>query len=289
MENFIELKIEDLKILKHKFNDDYPLHISTISTLETFIERFQKYPEWAQKVKFFSLQDDWNICGSFIMVIGGKRVYFNTLEDFPQPKLKLALITMDFEDKITFINIRDGLRHLLLDCLRYQHFEIVSDIGTRSILFTKEFLKQIDLKVPEGFILAPLRKEHVDKINDAWKGKCDGSRELIENAIELNTSMGAYHKADGALVAWNMRFDTGAMSVGGIDNRFKGQVLGRYAILGLAKEICNQFDTDVFFEIVHGNELAVALSKGFTIIDTQSWVSALRKKYLDKFPIWGHL
>lgn len=289
MDNFIELKIKELKCLKDKFKVDYTLHLSTISTIEMFITRFSKHPHWLHKVKFYSYQNDWQDCGSFILILnGGEQVYFNTLEEFPHYKFKRAIIAFEFNNKTTFINIRDGLRHLLSDIIRIHHFDIIKDISTRSLLLSKASMRNVELDIPEEFYLSSLKVEHAEKINNAWKGKFNGSKQLIIDAITLNTSMGIFRKSDDYLVGWNMRFDTGAMSVGAIDKKFEGFQLARLAILGLAKKICDKFDTDVFFEVVHGNEIALNLTRYLVVIDTQSWISVIRKKTAN-YAIWGHL
>lgn len=141
-----KIPVAQLFELKELYKFDWPLHISTVSTIQLFIDRFGKYPEWAEKVTFLSFGEDWRTSGAFIM-INGSRVFFNTLEAYPFVKLKNSLTRMSFEsDIVTFVNIRDGLRVVLLDLIRVHHFEIISDIATKSYLMRKDGLVNIEIK-----------------------------------------------------------------------------------------------------------------------------------------------
>lgn len=141
-----KIPIERLPELRDSYKVDYPLHISTISTIQLFIDRFAKYPQWIDRVSFWSLNDDWHTCGAFIMT-HDYRIYFNTLEDFPFDNLRKALIKIDLKDDITtFVNIRDELRPLLIDVIRVHHCEIISDFGSRSYRLEKDALLQLELE-----------------------------------------------------------------------------------------------------------------------------------------------
>lgn len=137
MEHLTKIPVEDLPTLRDLYKAEHPLHVSTFSTIQLFIERFEKHPEWVEKVCFLSLNDDWRKTGTFVMT-NSSRVFFNTLEMHPFNHLRQALLLMEFNDKITFVNIRDALRPLVLDIIRIHHFEIASDIGTRSFLMPRE-------------------------------------------------------------------------------------------------------------------------------------------------------
>ena len=81
------------------------------------------------------------------------------------------------------------------------------------------------------------------------------------------------------------------MGIGSVDPNFGGNRYGHTAVLGLAVKIAKEFDTDVHFEIVNGNHQALESAKrgSLHLIDTQSWVSARRKKKSAKYPLWGNL
>ena len=143
MSELSKISIEDLSILKDLYKVDYPLHISTYQTIQLFIERFAKHPNWLERVSFWSCGDSWKVHGHFIMFYS-YRIYFNTLEAFPFPRLKQTLLLAEFTDKTTFVNIRSELRQLTLDMVRIHHFQIVSDVGTKSFLLPKQML--LDMK-----------------------------------------------------------------------------------------------------------------------------------------------
>lgn len=109
MESLSRIPIEQLAELRNLYKTDWPLHISTHSTIQLFIDRFAKFPRWIDKVTFLSLRDDWRTCGAFIM-IHETRIFFNTLESYPFNKLKKALMLIQVDDVMTFVNIRDNLR-----------------------------------------------------------------------------------------------------------------------------------------------------------------------------------
>lgn len=81
------------------------------------------------------------------------------------------------------------------------------------------------------------------------------------------------------------------MGVGQSDPSFAGNRLGHLAVLALAVKIANEFDSDVHFEVVHGNsgaEKSVRLSD-LTLVDTQSWINVKKREKLRSLPMWGHL
>lgn len=146
METLITIPESQLPKLKDLYKVDWPLHITTHSTIELFIERFVKHPEWKAKVRFLSFRDDWRTTGSFVMIIEN-RIFFNTLESFPFNSVKKALVLTDFEDKMMFVNIRDALRPVILDIVKIHHLKVVSDIGTTCFKMPKEELLTLQLEL----------------------------------------------------------------------------------------------------------------------------------------------
>lgn len=144
MEELINIPIEELPELRDLYKVNWPLHVSTHSTIQLFIDRFKNFPEWIRKVFFLSFKD-WKAHGAFVMTIGN-RIFFNTLEKFPFDILRRALMLIDLDDKTTFVNIRDSLRCIVLDLLRIHHLEVVSDIGTKSFIIPRESLLDLDFE-----------------------------------------------------------------------------------------------------------------------------------------------
>lgn len=145
MESLENISVENLPDLRDIYKIDWPLHIATHSTLQVFIDRFAKFPEWIKKVQFLSLNDVWRSSGAFIMV-HENRVFFNTLEAFPFSCLRKLLLILDLGETVTFVNIRDSLRSVLFDTIRIQHFEVISDIGSKSFLMAKEIMQRMEIE-----------------------------------------------------------------------------------------------------------------------------------------------
>lgn len=145
MESLKKIQIEHLIELKGLYKIDWPLHITTCSTIQNFLDRFRRYPEWIKRVSFFSINEEWKQFGTFVM-INENRIFFNTLESFPFKNLRKTLLLFNFEEKLQLVNIRDALRPVVADLIRIHHLEVISDIGTKCFLMSKENLKQIEVE-----------------------------------------------------------------------------------------------------------------------------------------------
>lgn len=141
------IPVEHLPKLRDSYTLDWPLHISTHSTVQVFIGRFAKHRECADKVKFLSLENDWSSCGAFIMT-HENRIFFNTLEKFPFERLWRALLMLEFDEDtdMTLVNIRDALRPLIFQMVRVHHLKIVCDIGTKCYILPKTDLQKLDVQ-----------------------------------------------------------------------------------------------------------------------------------------------
>lgn len=139
-----KLEIKNLRNLKELYEINYPKHLNTTSTIQVFIERFERFPQYSERVEFFVNDDDsWKSNGVFILIIDGIKIYFDSLEDAPYSTLKSALMSLKMNETATFINISDRLRVLLLDIIRIRHLKIIHDIGTTAFLMQKEFLMEL--------------------------------------------------------------------------------------------------------------------------------------------------
>lgn len=145
MEILEKIPVESLPILKDIYKIDYPLHVVTQSTIQVFIDRIKKTPNWDNQMQFLSFENVWKTNGAFIMV-QENRVFFNTLEEFPFKTLRRMLLNLELDDKVVFINIRDDLRSVIFDTIRINHFEVVSDIGSKSFLMPKEVLQTLTVE-----------------------------------------------------------------------------------------------------------------------------------------------
>ncbi|CRL01454.1 CLUMA_CG014315, isoform A [Clunio marinus] len=290
MEKLKVISLKDLPKLRDLYKASWPLHCATHSTIQVFVDRFEKHPKWMEKVKFLCFGESWIRVGAFVMIYEN-RVFFNTLESFPYDELKKLLLRVEMPDMAAFVNIRDSLRSLLFDVIRIHHLEVISDIGTKSYLWPKQLLDKVEPEIPSNIELKPIRHEDLEKINSLWSGKFKDSEKFLEELIKYNPSVGVYNKK-GEILAWNMRLDSGSMGVGQVDSNHCGNAYGRVAIFGLAKKIAQDFNSDVHFEILHGNTLVQAIiEKAFYLhlIDTQSWILTKKKMKVKYAPMWGHL
>lgn len=81
------------------------------------------------------------------------------------------------------------------------------------------------------------------------------------------------------------------MGVGQVDESNQGNFYGHIAVAALSLEIAKNYNSDVHFEIVHGNfgaEKSARLNE-LQLIDTQSWISVRKRNKLTAAPLWGHL
>lgn len=140
-----KIPVNQLSKLSELYKVDWPLHITTYSTIRLFIDRFKNHPQWINKVDFLSFKDDWRTHGAFIM-LHENRIFFNTLEPFPFNNLQRALCLLQFNEILTFVNIRDALRLVVEDVIRIQHLEVLSDIGTKCFRLLKEDLNQLTIE-----------------------------------------------------------------------------------------------------------------------------------------------
>lgn len=142
--NIVEISVDQLPELRDLYKKDWPLHIATYSTIQVYLDKAKKLQS-LKKIHFVSFEGFWRKSGAFVMQ-DENRVYFNTLEDFPFDGLKRLLLLIEFSDAIALINIRDLLRPLIFDLIRFHHFEVISDIGTKSFFLSKEMLRNLEIK-----------------------------------------------------------------------------------------------------------------------------------------------
>lgn len=152
MENICKIPIDRLDHLRDIYKIAYPSHIVTCSTIQLFIDRFKKHPEWIERVSFLSLNDDWIKNGTFVMICDS-RIFCNTLEPSPYESLRQALLSLELDDEMTFVHLRDELRTVIFDVIRIQYFEVISDIGTKCYLLPKESLKNMMIGYGFGYAM----------------------------------------------------------------------------------------------------------------------------------------
>lgn len=125
---------QSLPSLKKLYEVDHPLHAITTIAIHHFIERFKKKPEWEEKVKFWSLNDNWEKTGTFAMVnTNDNHILINTLESWPYESLRKTLDLLNYDQPMVFVGFRDIFRPVVFDAVRVQNLEITFDTGTKNI------------------------------------------------------------------------------------------------------------------------------------------------------------
>lgn len=64
-----EISLENLQKFKQRFKVDHVKHVAILLTIDTFIYRFEKFPELRDKAKIFAATDDWENDGNFFMTV----------------------------------------------------------------------------------------------------------------------------------------------------------------------------------------------------------------------------
>lgn len=140
-----KLSASDLLKFKDFYKVNWPLHIATYSTLDIFARRFEKHPEWAERVNFYGVQGEPEHFKTVIMIHSGDKVFFDTLEAFPYDNVRRALLVVDLGHKFTFINVRDCFRPLLLDVIRVRRLEICHENGSRNYMFPYKSSRELEV------------------------------------------------------------------------------------------------------------------------------------------------
>lgn len=144
MAHLLKIDKPDLHHLKSLYQRDWPLHASSYAIVDHFIDRFDKQPEWEEKVKFWTLNDSWKATGTFAMVNDNdQHIFFNTLEDPPYGSMSRTLELLNMEEEKVFIAFRDIFRPMIHDVIRVQNLEKTFDTGTRLVYRSKEGLQDL--------------------------------------------------------------------------------------------------------------------------------------------------
>lgn len=132
----------DLHIYRRLYQLKWPKFLVTCGLLDHFIDRFQKFPEWEEKVQFLKLGGDEINDGTFVF-INGQHVYFDTLEEAPFDILNSVMNQLDYSEEKVFIGVRDVFRPFLDNLIRVHHLERTFDLGTRCLLMYTELTPEM--------------------------------------------------------------------------------------------------------------------------------------------------
>jgi hypothetical protein len=142
----VKITSSELKELKERFKIDWPLHVITYNTLENFIERFAKFPEWEEKVTFWSLNGDQSFA-SFVMINAHTdSIFFNTLESEPYTEVKSILQLIEYTDKMVFLNVRSIFQQLVKDVMKKLKMQLTYEGVFNCFLMPKERFKNLEIE-----------------------------------------------------------------------------------------------------------------------------------------------
>jgi hypothetical protein len=139
----------DLPIYRRLYQLKWPKYLVTCGLLDHFIDRFQKFPEWEEKVQFLKLEGS-EINDATFVFINEQHIYFDTLEEPPFDKLNSLMNKLDYSEEKVFIGVRDAFRPFLDDLIRIHHLERTFDLGTRCMLTIVKMTPEILRVVKEG-------------------------------------------------------------------------------------------------------------------------------------------
>lgn len=145
MNGLLRISKKFLPHLRDIYKTEWPLHAVSYAAIDHFIRRFEKHAQWEEKVKFWTLNNDWRITGTFAMVNDNdQHILFNTLESYPYPTLRRTLELLDYEQEKVFICFNDIFRPVVLDVMRVNNLESTFDSGSRITYWPRE---KLDLEI----------------------------------------------------------------------------------------------------------------------------------------------
>lgn len=62
-----KIQFQDLTTLRDLFKIEWPKHIISYATIQTVIKKCEKNPKYFEDIKIWSLNNDWNSDGTFII------------------------------------------------------------------------------------------------------------------------------------------------------------------------------------------------------------------------------
>lgn len=130
-----ELTIEEIKFLQDLYKVDWPKFVPTFALLSHFIERFEKHPEWREKVHFSTINEDSLKCGTFLMIYCNYIVHFNSLEGVPHTNLEKLLNELDFSEEKKFCAMDVNHVHIVEKMVKSQNLEKLLDESSKCTLY----------------------------------------------------------------------------------------------------------------------------------------------------------
>lgn len=129
-----KLTIDEIKFLQNLYKVNWPKFVPTFGLLGHFIERFEKHPEWQEKVHFLTVNADSLESGTFLMNYCNYVVMFNSLEAAPYANLEKLLNVLDFteEKQLWAMEVHHG--QVVEKLVKSQNLEKLFDEGSKCTL-----------------------------------------------------------------------------------------------------------------------------------------------------------
>lgn len=130
-----------LPIYRDAFKRNLPKSTVSVGLLDYYIDRFNKHPEWENKVHFYGAKDSKNQIdeqANFVVTLGsfGQFIYFDSLADTPDKILLPILNELDYKDDKVFVAIQDEFRNLMHAVIDAHSLEKVYDSRAKIITIT---------------------------------------------------------------------------------------------------------------------------------------------------------
>jgi hypothetical protein len=251
----------------------WPLRAPTAALILNHINRVKKFPEFEQKTEFLSLSDEPEVDGT-IIVKNGSKVYFDTLEAAPFPRLERAVNLMNFESETAFVSIRDSYRPILFNLMGTKKLEKTWGSNTRCFFRSAKFALSLpEFPPPEGFEIKPLTDEHAKELSEEMFGNTNGSLEYVTSLIKYKQSVGIF-TTEGELAAWCFGIDYGTLGTQFTKEHFARSGLGVTTVVEMSKKVSADENVDIIWHVAHSNPKAMGIAKKFdaAVCDDYTWM-----------------
>jgi len=143
MDKLIKLTNKSVPALMELYKGaSYPKYAVTYSAFKNFLIQSEKYPQMAKSLEIYSLNDEWNKDGLFLMK-NGSGYYFDCLEPQPFERLRKALHLIDYREEVVFRAVRDQFKPVINDLLWLKNLEISDQTGTSVYFVSKDFVSKL--------------------------------------------------------------------------------------------------------------------------------------------------
>jgi len=143
MDKLIKLTKKSVPALMELYKGaSYPKNAVTYSAFKNFLIQSEKHPELANSLEIYSLNDEWNKDGLFLMR-NGSGYYFDCLEPQPFERLRKVLNLIDYRDEVVFRAVRDQFKPVINDLLWLKNLEISDQTGTSVYFLPTKFVAKL--------------------------------------------------------------------------------------------------------------------------------------------------